>query len=129
MENPLLKEPDVVTEPEVKLQKHLERRLASLLEEFEHWYGRPVTMATLCTVAASAVAIEHRRGLDALATWNNAFSLVYDGVLAAPPVAADTNRDNPQSTVARKEGTARASALFPRNYHELLRCRSFGAND
>jgi hypothetical protein len=44
MENPLLKEPDVVAEQEVKLQKHLERRLASLLEEFEHWYGRPVTM-------------------------------------------------------------------------------------
>ena len=41
------------TEQEVELQKHLERRLASLLEEFEHWYGRPVTMATLCTVAAA----------------------------------------------------------------------------
>jgi hypothetical protein len=93
---PLLKESDMVTEQEVRLQKHLERRLASLLEEFEHWYGRPVTMATLCTVAASAIAIEQRRGLDALATWNNAFSLVYNGSLAAPPVAADANRDNPQ---------------------------------
>ena len=72
------------TEQEVGLQKHLERRLASLLEEFEHWYGRPVTMATLCTVAASAVAVEQQRGLDALATWNSAFSLVYDGVAAAP---------------------------------------------
>ena len=50
------------TEQEVELQKHLERRLASLLEEFEHWYGRPVTMATLCTVAASAVAVEQQRG-------------------------------------------------------------------
>src|SRR5438270_7776073 len=37
-----------------------------------------------CTVAASAVAVEQRRGLDALATWNSAFSLVYDGVAAAP---------------------------------------------
>ena len=53
----LLKEADVGTEQEVELQDHLERRLASLLEEFEHWYGRPVTMATLCTVAASAVAV------------------------------------------------------------------------
>ena len=70
------------TEQEVELQKHLERRLASLLEEFEHWYGRPVTLAS--TVAASAVAVEQRRGLDALATWNSAFSLVYDGVAAAP---------------------------------------------
>jgi hypothetical protein len=52
--------------------------------EFENWYGRPVTMATLCTVAAYAVAVEQRRGLDALATWNSAFSLVYDGVAAAP---------------------------------------------
>jgi hypothetical protein len=96
MENPLLKEPDVVAEQEVKLQKHLERRPASLLEEFEHWYGRPVTMATLCTIAASAVAIEQRRGLDALATWNSAFSLVYDGTVTAPPVSADANCDNPQ---------------------------------
>jgi hypothetical protein len=87
----------VVTEQQVELQKHLERRLASLLEEFEHGYGRPVTIATLCTVAASAVAVEQRHGLDALATWNSAFSLVYDGVvMAAPPVAADANRDNPQ---------------------------------
>ena len=70
------------TEQEVELQDHLERRLASLLEEFEHSYGRPVTMATLCTVAASAVAVEQRRGLDALATWNSAVSLVYDGVAA-----------------------------------------------
>ena len=68
------------TEQEAELQDHLERRLASLLEEFEHWYGRPVTIATLCTVAASAVAVEQRRGLDALATWNSAFSLVYHGV-------------------------------------------------
>ena len=44
----------MVTEQEVELQKHLERRLVSLLDEFEHWYGRPVTMATLCNVAASA---------------------------------------------------------------------------
>ena len=72
------------TEQDVEVQKYLERRLASLLKEFEHWYGRPVTMATLCTVAASAVAVEHQRGLDALATWNSAFSLVYDGVAAAP---------------------------------------------
>ena len=72
------------TEQEVELEKHLERRLASLLEEFEHWYGRPVTMATLCTVAASAVAIEQQSGFDALAMWNSAFSLVYDGVAAAP---------------------------------------------
>jgi hypothetical protein len=86
----------VVTEQEVELQKHLERRLASLLDEFEHWYGRPVTMATLCTVAASAVAVEQQRDLDALATWNSAFSLVYDGVVATPRVAADANRDNPQ---------------------------------
>jgi hypothetical protein len=86
----------MVTEQVVEVQKHLERRLASLLEEFEHWYGRPVTIATLCTVAASAVAIEQRRGLDALATWNTAFSLVYDGTVAAPPVAADANGDNPQ---------------------------------
>ena len=86
----------MVTEPAVEVQKHLERRLASLLAEFEHWYGRPVTMATLCTVAASAVAIEQRRGLDALATWNSAFSLVYDDTVAAPAVAADANRDNPQ---------------------------------
>jgi hypothetical protein len=86
----------LATEQVVKVQKHLERRLASLLEEFEHWYGRPVTMATLCTVAASAVAIEQRRGLDALATWNEAFSLVYDDTVAAPAVAADANRHNPQ---------------------------------
>ena len=86
----------MVTEQEVELQKHLERRLASLLDEFEHWCGRPVTMATLCTVAASAVAVEQRRDLDALATWNSAFSLVYDGVVATPRVAADANRDNPQ---------------------------------
>jgi hypothetical protein len=87
----------VATEHQVELQKHLERRLASLLEEFEHGYGRPVTIATLCTVAASAVAVEQRRDLDALATWNSEFSLVYDGVvMAAPPVAADANRDNPQ---------------------------------
>jgi hypothetical protein len=77
-------EADVGTEQEVELQKQLERRLASLVEEFEHWYGRPVTMATLCTVVASAVAFEQRRGLHALATWNSAFSLVYDGVAAAP---------------------------------------------
>ena len=81
----------MATEQVVELQKHLERRLASLLEEFEHWYGRPVTMATLCTVAASAVATEQRRGRDALATWNSAFSLVYDGTMAAPPVATDVN--------------------------------------
>ena len=87
----------MVTEQQVELQKHLERRLASLLEEFEQWYGRPVTMATLCTVAASAVAVEQRRGLDALATWNGAFSLVYDDVVTATaPTAADANRDNPQ---------------------------------
>jgi hypothetical protein len=78
------------TEQVVELQKHLERRLASLLEEFEHWYGRPVTMATLCTVAASAVAIEQRRGRDALAAWNSAFSLVYDGTMA-PPAATDAH--------------------------------------
>ena len=78
----------------VEVQKHLERRLASLLEE--HWYGRPVTMATLCTVAASAVAIEQRRGLDALATWNSAFSLAYDGTVAAVPILTDANRDNLQ---------------------------------
>jgi hypothetical protein len=86
----------MATEQVVEVQKHLERRLASLLEEFEHWYGRPVTMASLCTVAASAVAIEQRRGLDALATWNSAFSLVYDGTVAGPLIAADANRDNPQ---------------------------------
>ena len=87
----------MATEQQVELQKHLERRLASLLEEFEHGYGRPVTIATLCTVVASAVAVEQRRGLDALATWNSAFSLVYDGVvMVPPPVAADANRDNPQ---------------------------------
>jgi hypothetical protein len=86
----------MATEQVVEVQKHLERRLASLLEEFEHWYGRPVTMASLCTVAASAVAIEQRRGLDALATWNSAFSLVYDGTVAVPPVAIDANFDNPQ---------------------------------
>ena len=87
----------MATEQQVELQKYLERRLASLLEEFEHGYGRPVTIATLCTVAASAVAVEQRRGLDALATWNNAFSVVYDGVgMAAPSIAADANRDNPQ---------------------------------
>jgi hypothetical protein len=86
----------MVTEQVLDVQKHLERRLASLLEEFEHWYGRPVTMATLCTVAASAVAIEQRRGLDALATWNSAFSLAYDGTVAAVPVATDANRDNLQ---------------------------------
>lgn len=78
------------------MQHHLERRLASLLEEFEHWYGRPVAMATLCTVAASAVAVEQRRGLDALATWNSAFSSVYNGVAATAAIAADANRDNPQ---------------------------------
>jgi hypothetical protein len=86
----------MATEQAVEVQKHLERRLALLLDEFEHWYGRPVTMATLCTVAASAVATEQRRGLDALATWNSAFSLVYDGTVAAPLVAADANVDNPQ---------------------------------
>jgi hypothetical protein len=86
----------MVTEQDVELQGHLERRLASLLEEFEHWYGRPVTMATLCTVAASAVAVEQRRGLDALDTWNSVFSLIYEGVVAAPLVAADAGRDNPQ---------------------------------
>jgi hypothetical protein len=80
----------MATEQVVELQKHLERRLASLLEEFEHWYGRPVTMATLCTVAASAVAIEQRRGRDALAAWNSAFSLVYDGTMA-PPAATDAH--------------------------------------
>jgi hypothetical protein len=74
----------MATEQAVEVQKHLERRLALLLDEFEHWYGRQVTMATLCTVAASAVATEQRRGLDALATWNSAFSLVYDGTVAAP---------------------------------------------
>ena len=58
----------MVTEQDVELQRHLERRLASLLEEFEQWYGHPVTMATLCTVAASAVAVEQRCGLDALDT-------------------------------------------------------------
>jgi hypothetical protein len=42
------------------------------------------------------VAIEQRRGLDALTTWNSAFSLVYDGTVAAPPVAPDANGDNPQ---------------------------------
>ena len=86
----------MVTEQVVEVQKHLERRLASLLEEFEHWYGRPVAMSTLCTVAASAVAIEQRRGLDALAAWNSAFLLVYDDTVTAPAVAADANRDNPQ---------------------------------
>jgi hypothetical protein len=86
----------MVTERDVELQRHLERRLASLLEEFEQWYGRPVTMATLCTVAASAVAVEQRRGLDALGTWNNAFSFVYEGVVAVPLVAADAGCDNPQ---------------------------------
>ena len=86
----------MATEQVVEVQKHLERRLASLLEEFEHWYGRPVTMATLCTVAASVVAIEQRRGLDALATWNSAFSLVYDGTVAPPLVEAGANVDNPQ---------------------------------
>jgi hypothetical protein len=96
MKTPLAKEPGMATEQVVEVQKHLERRLASLLEEFEHWYGRPVTMASLCTVAASAVAIEQRRGLDALATWNSAFSLVYDGTVAGPLIAADANRDNPQ---------------------------------
>jgi hypothetical protein len=86
----------MATEQVVEPQKHLERRLASLLEEFEHWYGRPVTMASLCNVVASAVAIEQRRGLDALATWNSVFSLVYDGTVAPPPVAIDANADNPQ---------------------------------
>src|ERR1700739_2688530 len=42
---PHLKEPGMVTERDVELQRHLERRLASLLEEFEQWYGRPVTRA------------------------------------------------------------------------------------
>jgi hypothetical protein len=46
----------MVTEQELKLQKHLERRLASLLEEFEHWYGRPVTMATLAPLRSFCFA-------------------------------------------------------------------------
>ncbi|HEX3418325.1 MAG TPA: hypothetical protein VHT21_18265 [Stellaceae bacterium] len=76
-----LKEAEVETEQEVELQKHLERRLASLLEEFEHW------------LSSSAASTPWRRG-TARSRWS---------MTSWPRRRGSSNRgENPQRTAARK---------------------------